>query len=64
MVEMRTKDACGFDVSAVNLHRWHPAYAAGRPLAKVSAISRWVTLRARWVTLRARWVTRCYSARW
>ena len=37
-MEMRTKDVCGFDVSAVNLHRWHPAYAAGRPLAKDSYV--------------------------
>ena len=26
-------DVCGFDMSAANLYRWHPAYAAGVPLA-------------------------------
>ncbi|KAK3261796.1 hypothetical protein CYMTET_29312, partial [Cymbomonas tetramitiformis] len=31
-VELRTRDVCGFDVSAMNLHRWHPAYSTGVPL--------------------------------
>lgn len=30
-VEVRTTEACGLDLSAVNLYRWHPAYAAGVP---------------------------------
>ena len=28
-VELRTGDVCGLDMSAANLYRWHPAYAAG-----------------------------------
>lgn len=27
--EMRTKDVCGFDMSAVNRNRWHPSYLSG-----------------------------------
>ncbi len=27
--EVRTKDVCGLDMSAVDLHRWHPVYTAG-----------------------------------
>lgn len=30
-VEIRTTEAAGFDMSAANLYRWHPAYAAGVP---------------------------------
>lgn len=28
-VELRTGEVCGYDMSAANLYRWHPAYAAG-----------------------------------
>lgn len=28
-VELRTGDVCGLNMSAANLYRWHPAYAAG-----------------------------------
>lgn len=31
-VELRTTDVCGLDMSAANLYRWRPAYAAGVPL--------------------------------
>lgn len=31
-VEVRTEGVAGFDMSAANLYRWHPAYAAGVPL--------------------------------
>lgn len=30
-VEVRTNSVCGLDLSAANLYRWHPAYAAGAP---------------------------------
>eukprot|EP00887_Chlorella_sp_A99_P001822 scaffold19.g1822.t1 len=33
-VEIRTGEVCGLDMSAANLYRWHPAYAAGVPLAQ------------------------------
>lgn len=29
-VEIRTTEVCGFDMSGVNLHRWHPAYLCGQ----------------------------------
>ncbi|KAL4451864.1 hypothetical protein ABPG75_007526 [Micractinium tetrahymenae] len=32
-VELRTEGVCGLDMSAANQYRWHPAYAAGVPLA-------------------------------
>ena len=32
-VELRSGEVCGLDMSAANLYRWHPAYAAGVPLA-------------------------------
>ena len=32
-VEVRTNSVCGLDLSAANLYRWHPAYAAGVPAA-------------------------------
>ncbi|KAK9825810.1 hypothetical protein WJX74_009582 [Apatococcus lobatus] len=31
--EVRTKDVCGLDMSAADLHRWHPVYLSGAPLA-------------------------------
>ncbi len=38
--EVRTRDARGVDVSAVNRHRWHPAYTAGEqpPFASLKPI--------------------------
>ena len=30
--EMRTADVCGFDMSAINRHRWHPGHTAGLPV--------------------------------
>lgn len=30
--EVRTADVCGFDMSAINRHRWHPGHAAGLPV--------------------------------
>ena len=30
--EVRTKDVCGLDMSAADLHRWHPVYLCGRRL--------------------------------
>ncbi|PSC69443.1 arginine methyltransferase [Micractinium conductrix] len=40
-VEIRTGEVCGLDMSAANLYRWHPAFAAGVPLAaeRVVALS-------------------------
>lgn len=32
-VELRSGAVAGLDMSAANQHRWHPAYAAGAPLA-------------------------------
>ncbi|KAL4424877.1 hypothetical protein ABPG77_002100 [Micractinium sp. CCAP 211/92] len=32
-VELRTREVAGLDMSAANQYRWHPAYAAGVPLA-------------------------------
>lgn len=29
-VELRTGEVAGLDMSAANLYRWHPAYAAGK----------------------------------
>lgn len=29
-VEIRTGEVCGLDMSAANLYRWHPAFAAGK----------------------------------
>ncbi|GHP04547.1 hypothetical protein PPROV_000330100 [Pycnococcus provasolii] len=31
-VQIKTPECCGFDVSAVDRHRWHPSYACGVPL--------------------------------
>ena len=30
--EVRTADVCGFDMSAINRHRWHPGHTAGLPV--------------------------------
>ncbi len=27
--EVRMTEVCGFDMSAVNRHRWHPGHTAG-----------------------------------
>lgn len=32
-VELRSGEVCGLDMGAANQYRWHPAYAAGVPLA-------------------------------
>ncbi len=37
--EVRTKDVCGLDMSAADLHRWHPVYLCGRRL--ILDFARW-----------------------
>ena len=38
-VQFRVDSVCGFDVSAINLHRWEPAHASGTPLSPSSYVA-------------------------
>ena len=37
--QLRSDTVCGFDVGAMNLHRWEPAHAAGTPLAPGAVVA-------------------------
>jgi len=48
-VELRSREVCGLDMSAVNLYRWHPAYAAG---GRSCGAVRWSVVRSAGVVVR------------
>ncbi len=62
-VELRTEEVCGLKMSAANLYRWHPAYAAGGALCCTALCWAGLTLFAcrhtiymrRALRLRGRW---------